>query len=248
MRPLAMLLAILAAASAWAGEAPPGDPPEARFSAGVTALKEDRVDEAAAVFEDLARDVDAAAVYYNLGLARYRQGKMGRAVAAWRRSLERDPSAEDVRHNLVAVTGTSPFGEGLAGALRRTYLSRRVDDLEWLTLALLAVAVMGLGLRRLGGRRGGTAVAVLALALGMLLGLWAYARQVRWLEGQEAVILGSAGVEATAGPGGPGDFPRVFTAHPGQVVQVHRSSGRYRQVSLSTGAAGWVPQESIEEL
>lgn len=222
--------------------------PEARFAAGVEALRQDRPGEAAEIFEGLAHEVDAASVYYDLGLARYHQGRLGRAVAAWRRALDRDPGAEDVRHNLAAVTGAAPFGEGMSGALRRVYLSRRVDELEWITLALLAAAVGGLALLRLGGRRGGAAVVVLALGLALLSGFWAYARQVRWLEGQEAVILGTAGVEATAGPGGVADFPRVFTAHPGQVVQVHRRSGRYRQVSLSTGAAGWVPQESIEEL
>jgi tetratricopeptide (TPR) repeat protein len=241
----ALVLAILAASSSWAGEAAP---PAVRFAAGVEALKQDRPSEAAEAFDALAREVESASVYYNLGLARYHQGQMGKAVAAWRRALDREPWSEDAQHNLVAVTGSSPFGEGFAGALRRPYLSRRVDELEWITLALLAMAVTGLGLWRLGGRRGGMAVAGLSLALAGLFGVWAYARHTCWLEGNEAVILGATGVEATAGPGGPGDFPRVFVAHPGQVVLVHRSSGRYRQVSLSTGAAGWVPQESLEEL
>ena len=81
----ALVLALLAASCSWADEA---TSPAVRFAAGVEALKQDRPSEAAEAFDALAREVDSASVHYNLGLARYHQGRMGKAVAAWRRALD----------------------------------------------------------------------------------------------------------------------------------------------------------------
>jgi Tfp pilus assembly protein PilF len=63
-----------------------------------------KIDEAAVRFEESARaKPDFAAAFYNLGLARERQGRDGEAIAAYTRSLELDPQNVDGRNNLARV-------------------------------------------------------------------------------------------------------------------------------------------------
>jgi tetratricopeptide (TPR) repeat protein len=63
-----------------------------------------KLDEAAVRFEESARArPDFAAAYYNLGLARERQGRDDEAIAAYTRLLELDPQNADGRNNLARV-------------------------------------------------------------------------------------------------------------------------------------------------
>lgn len=254
-RPWLLCLALLGGLL-WAAAGRAEDPlreaarsaPRAVFMEAVEAYRAGDMEGAVERFEVLAARYDSPEAHYNLGNALYQQGRMGRAVAAWRRALRLDPMAEDAAHNLEVVTGRSPYGQGPAGLLRRVYLAVTLDTLEGLSLGLLGLAILGYGLLRHTGSALGRVVTVLALSLSLMVGGWAQARAARWLIGREAVIVGGEPVTATAGPGELADFPRVFTAHPGQLVQIHRTSGPYRQVTLETGAAGWVPAASLEEI
>lgn len=224
------------------------DNPRAVFLQGIEAYKASDHDKAVRCFEALSAFYDSPVVAYDLGNARYQRGELGKAVVAWKRALLLDPGNQDAAHNLRVVTGASPWGEGLSGRLRQFYLGFTLEGLERVSLLLLTLSVLGFALFRVTGRRSGQVVSVLGLAGALLVGAWAYSRAARWVVGREAVIVGQGAVVATAGPGFPGEYPKVFTVHPGQVVTVHRSSGPFRQISLPTGAAGWVPVERHEEL
>ncbi len=219
-----------------------------RFQKAVEAYKASDWEQAGEEFQSLSNSWNSASVAYNLGNVRYQQGKIGRAVAAWRRSLELDPQGQDVAHNLEAVTGAKPWGEGALGWGKRLYFRYSAPQLETFAWVCFGLASIAFGLYRLGDLRSAVFLLGFSLTAGGILGLWSYGRAVRWLEGREAIVVGAQAVDATAGPGTSGEYPKVFTVHAGQLVQVHRKSGRYRQISLPTGAAGWMPMESLEEL
>jgi hypothetical protein len=224
------------------------DNPRAVFLQGVEAYKSSDFAKAVHCFEVLTMLYDSPAAYYDLGNARYQLGDLGRAVVAWKRSLALDPGQDDVVHNLKVVTGSSPWGEGLSGRLREFYLAFSVESLEVFALGFLGLSVLGFFLFRVLGSLAGRTLCLGFLLAALVAGGWAYIRTMHWVVGWQSVILGHDPVAATAGPGLPGEYPKVFTVHPGQIVSLHRSSGPFRQISLPTGAAGWVPRERQEEL
>lgn len=222
--------------------------PQLLFQEALQAYKDGRFRDATARLGALSGLHASPVIEYDLGNAYFRAGDLGRAVLHWHRALELDPGAEDVLHNLEVATGSPPHGEGLEGLLVKAYAGFTVEALERAALLFLALAVAAFGAGRWGGRRAGLPAAlVFALVATATFG-WAYARIHHLVRGSRAVVLGAAPSVATAGPGGEGDYPRVFDVHPGQVVVVHRSSGRHVQISLPTGAAGWIPKEALEKI
>jgi len=78
---------------------------EALCHLGIALAMQDKLEDAAARFEQAARaKPDYAPAYYNLGLAREKQGRDDEAIAAYTRSLELDPQNRDGRFNLARVT------------------------------------------------------------------------------------------------------------------------------------------------
>ncbi len=222
--------------------------PRVVFQEAIEDFKAGRGDGGIRAFQALAAEYRVASLEFDLGNAFHRSGDLGRAVLHWERALELEPWAEDVLHNLEAVSGTSHWGDGMMGAAARVYRGIPAETLGRMALAWLSLAVLGFAWARLGRARlaGWGALACLVCALST--GGWYFAREQRWLVGRRAVVLGAERVQASAGPGPVSDYPRVFDAHPGQVVVVHRRSGSWVQVALPTGAAGWVPRERIEEI
>lgn len=222
--------------------------PRARFAAGLAAYRKGDWVAAAETFGALDPKHRSPAVQMALGNALYQQGRTGPAVLAWYRGALLDPFAEDLAHNLELVTGHPPWGSGPLGVALKTYLAPDPATLEAAVLLGLATALVGYGLLRWGRRRWGLVPTAVGLGVaGLALG-WCLAREARVLTRGRAVMVALQPVVATAGPGAVPDFPRVFELRPGTPVRIHRGSGSFRQISLPTGAAGWVPREALEEI
>lgn len=93
-----------------------------------SAYAADNFEEAAAGYEQvIASDGSSSALYYNLGNAYYRLGKLGKAVIAYERALKIDPSNDDARFNLAFV--------------RRHLADKQTSDKS--TLGIMADKVVG---------------------------------------------------------------------------------------------------------
>ena len=55
---------------------------------------------AANLYEEILQEGESAAIYYNLGNAYYKSGKLGPAILNYERALLRDPGNEDIQYNL----------------------------------------------------------------------------------------------------------------------------------------------------
>ncbi len=77
---------------------------EALCHLGIALAMLDRIDEAAARFEEAVRvKADFAPAYYNLGLSRERQGEDDEAIAAYARAVDLEPQNADGLFNLARV-------------------------------------------------------------------------------------------------------------------------------------------------
>jgi tetratricopeptide (TPR) repeat protein len=237
-------LCLLAAAPAWAGNA--------RELATQARAAYDRGDfpaAAAAYTELLAQGVDRAEVYYDLGNAEFKAGRIGRAVAAYRRALRRAPADEDVRYNLNYVRGFVRQAPDRTGPLARlagdvvTWAPSAVLARAALAAYLLLAALAGAWLLtrgRVAWLRWGTAVAA---GLFLFAASWAAVRigldrNARW-----GVVV-SAQAEARNGPSA--EYQVGFVIPEGREVRLLGREGTWVAVGLpAEGYQGWVQAADV---
>ncbi len=188
-------------------------------------------------------------VYYNLGIAYARSGKVADAMAAFlaaRKLLPRDP---DVQANLKATLGSVkdkldaevPHGLGHTIAF---WLDRfTIKEFSYATAVTMGFASLLVGLSflvpSLARFRGlYFATYVIPLACGISL-----ASKV-----QNEETWGAIAANATKAYSGPSDKnPAVFELSEGAPVLVaDRVPGGYVRVQLSDGKKGWIPQGQIK--
>lgn len=195
--------------------------------------------EAAAGFERALNGAPGGVgVLYNLGNARFRQGELGRAMAAWRQAQWITPRDPALRHNLEVIRRR--LGQPEVPLWRRW--------LEWWTLDEWAVGAIvlvwawsgwqilirlrpgsvdsGAGIRR-----------VLGLASGVVLGAWV-ASWILIVRGPNAAIAGDP-VPARYGPLEESDV--VVNFADGTEVRVEQSRNGWIRVVDAEGRGGWVP-------
>jgi tetratricopeptide (TPR) repeat protein len=190
------------------------------------------------------------ALYYNLGNAYYRQGKLGHALAAYRRALRQLPRDGDLHANLA--TARAQASDGLpprqpSAALRSflfVYYYLSLNELLWIAGVLLACIFLGLSvyaftpsslLRRL------VYVAVLAvLVFGAAAGVHVY-RQTFRPEG--VVIADEARVRNS-----PSDAAvDMFALHAGTEFAVQAQQQGWVKIDVD-GKKGWVMSDDVEVL
>ena len=195
----------------------------------------------------LERGHDGGHLHYNLGNALLREGELGPAVAAYRRSLRRLPRDQDVRANLefarqttkdaLAPPAPSPWVSTLF--FWHFQMSRR--ELAW-------------------------TVVVLNLLLWGLLALWLFRRGsevLPWLVGGVLLfLLGSGGsllihelwpqrvavvlppeIDARSGPGA--DAVVRFKLHAGAELAVENVTDGWVRIAGPEGEQAWVEEERV---
>ena len=191
-------------------------------------------------------------MYYTLGNACYKSGRLGQAVLSYLRALDLEPGHEDAALNLAFVRErladrqTTAAESAFADALDRAY--RRVPSTS---LAVAASAIFfGLAL-----------VLVVAILRG---GFGAWAARAAWVLGVALGVVGAAAIvkihgarsaseavvlarEAAARTGPGDDFVIEFKLHEGTTVRVRETRGEWVRVSVGgTDLEGWLPGASVE--
>lgn len=204
-----------------------------------------------ALLEEGAR---APEVYYNLGSALYRQGKLGAAILSYERALRLDPGDADTLHNLehcrqqIADRDEPPRHWT---TLAYQAWSRRVGSSgeAWILLSLYLPGMAALGVWVLHSgervRRAARFAAVLLLTLALPAAALVGVRAAVESGNPEAVVLADK-VEGRSGPGA--DNAVLFSVHEGLKVQVRNRAGDWVQVLLPNGLNGWVPDSALETI
>ena len=210
---------------------------------------------AAARYESVVESgYEAAALYYNLGNARFRLGELARAVVAYERAARLDPGNDDVRTNLALVNQQlqdriEPLPRfWLLSALKWwvELLPRRLlEGMATVCWTALGVAGALLMLRQPRGwratiRRTAWGAGLAATALGGTL----FAREAGVGRAEEAVVM-VAEARVLSAPSAEGGLT-VFTLHAGTKVRIDQRSGEWAEIVLADGKVGWLEMDALE--
>jgi tetratricopeptide (TPR) repeat protein len=220
-----------------------GESPQQTFEKANQAYQQQRWDAAAEGYRALvARGVDNADVWYDLGNAYVHLDDYGRARACLERARRLSPRDPDIRADLAVLRdklADKTADEDGLGVLARSFTPNELavtGSVLWLLTALLFAAWLK-------GRR--EALAWLAgLSLGLLLCVAAlFALQMQHRD--EAVVIPSE-VRLYNGPGR--DFAAGITLHAGARVDVLEAQGDWREVAAFGKVKGWLRGEQVEKI
>jgi hypothetical protein len=217
--------------------------------------------EAAKAYRALAEaNPTSADLWYNLGTAEARAGRLGHSVHAFEQALLLQPGDEDVAYNLTQVRDLAAQ-RGVAGAGDSRVIPPGEDDagtglLMAMSEGMLAVSfaatwalLFGLLIvwRRTDRPALRTTTSFLALIMGLLAlasgGILA-ARIYTQSTLEHGVVLARVAVR-----NGPGDaYPRGVVLAEGVKVRLRGVDGHWRQVTLPDGAEGWLPEADVGAL
>lgn len=218
--------------------------------------QEDRYSEAIEIYESIrGSGVEDGVLYYNLGNAYFKSGRLGLAIVSYERAQMLLPGDEDVRANL-AFANTLVSG-GLAapplplaiGWVVEAY--RRTDpaDLAWaLSLSFLAggIAVSLLLLDRWPALQ---TPAFWVLAATIIVSLVAGASLSVKVQAERNRVEGVVVTENAYVRSGPLESsPRLAEIHEGLKLKIQGEREGFLQVTLANGITGWLPREQVERI
>jgi tetratricopeptide (TPR) repeat protein len=216
-----------------------------------------RGDYAAAVtaFEQLDRQgVISADLCYNLGVAHFRQGSLGRAIWAFERAAALDPEAEDARFNLAQVRKVAErrARDKIEGAEREPLWIRAVTSMTtssqtWTFLAFYLGCFALLFWRRRAPEDSkpalGAGAALLAFGAalaGLLLGGRVVLDRIPF----GIVLPDAVAVKEGADP----NYRTSFDVHAGLRVRLLETDQDWVRIRLANGLEGWVREQDVGRL
>ncbi|MBI4508955.1 MAG: tetratricopeptide repeat protein [Deltaproteobacteria bacterium] len=248
IRPWIVLAIVFAAAEAHAS----GD----LFVDAANDYAAQRYHDAVDKYEELLLDGHRHAdVFYNLGNAYFRVGKIGRAILNYERALRMSPGADDALYNLEVArdVAASRFGrDTLAGIETDPLWMRAVNwqplgTLAWAFLALdviffsvlIAVRFLPTGFLRTGLVTSQVFIGLAGALVGLLL-----AGQLYFLRHVKMSVVVADEVIMREGPDPTRrEMPKLHAGH--RLVILRESQGWVR-VRLANRVEGWVPKDTVD--
>jgi tetratricopeptide (TPR) repeat protein len=241
---LQILMAVMAV---WflAGGARAADIP-AEFDAADKLYAEGKFADAAAVYEKILQSgATSPNLLFNYGNAEFKAGRLGRAIAAYRRAEQLTPRDAAVRANLEFArnqvqgpTLSAERWENWIGTLTPNEWTVLAAAAFWLTFMLLAAMQVWPALKaRLSGFTRGVAVVTI------LSGVCCGAAVSIGFSRQTAVVIASQLV-ARSGPFA--DAQNAFIARDGMELAVLSRHDDWLQVADGSGKTGWIERGQVE--
>lgn len=231
------------------------DPYDAAWTRGNEAYLKGDYQAAVAAYQQIDRDgIVSADLCYNLGVAHFRLGNLGRAVWAFERAIALEPDDEDARFNLQQARKllARRAEDKIEGAEREPTWMRIVTLLPtsaatWLFVIVYWTAFALLLLRR---RAAEDARAPLSAAAGLAFGAAALAGVL--LLGHvvlDRIPFGIVLPDAVAvKEGADANYRTSFEIHAGLKVRLLEQDGEWTRVRLANGLEGWVREQDVGRL
>jgi hypothetical protein len=238
------------------------------YQAGLSSFQESKFDVAKEEFTKAwSEEPQNPLINYNLGLAEFKLGNKGRAIAFWRRAQEADPfltvaqDAEQFATNQMKVKAL-PHRITMWEAYRNSFLKGLKVDTALFSTALLLLLFGFIGLKYWGQRRdeetetrsfyAPSKITTSPLTVGLLAVLFlASALTTVFKIFDMKVERGTIVVEKVEARSGPSeDQASLFDLFEGLEVVVRQSfddsqAKKWKQVTYPGGMTGWVPAESL---
>ncbi|MCR4920128.1 MAG: SH3 domain-containing protein [Bacteroidaceae bacterium] len=210
--------------------------------------------EAAALYAEVADQVQSADVCYNLGCCYYRMDDMAHAVLWFERAALLAPGDKDIRFNLElarskTIDRITPRHEMFFVSLFRS-LTQMFSLGQWsaicislFVLTLLAFAVFLYSSKYI-LRQTGFYAAVLLLLLVVLGNVCAH-QQRRFAQERSSAIIVASSVTVRSTPSQSGN--ELFVLHEGTRVEIRDNSMKeWCEVQIADGKVGWLERRDME--
>lgn len=226
------------------------------FEEGIVAYRDGRFEDAIRLNEGILQNGYASPeIYYNLGNAYYRLGRIGQAILAYERALKLDPSDEDIIHNLKlanlkTIDRIDKLPELFFVSWFRTLgsmfsLISVVMGLlvGWIILFFsLALAVVGKWVQFLKNAQITVTLSlIIVIFFGAILALQIFEKE----RGSEAIVISQV---VTAKNSPDEQSTDAFVIHEGLKVDVGDSVEGWIKIILPDGKIGWVRSNVIEKI
>ena len=225
---------------------------DALWTEGNTAYAEGRYAEAVTAYDSILRSgKQSAMLYYNLGNAYFKQGKIGMALVNLYRAERLAPDNEDIKYNIKIV---STYVQDKIEQVPEFFVNRWVRTLRtalssnlWaaislatLTIALIGVIVYLFG-QRIGLRKVGFFCGVFGLIIFIVSFEFAIKSRNEIIKPTHAIIVNSAVAVKASPDNGSKD---VFVLHEGTSVRVVRTLDKWSEITIADGNKGWLNSNS----
>lgn len=205
-----------------------------------------------------------AVIYYNLGNAYYRTGKLGRAVIYYERALSLDPSLKEARTNLdfvnTKIMDKPEDDSSFLGNLHDAIVAMMSpNSWAWITFAVFVVMVGCLALYIFTGSVGLRKIGFFGSII--LFFVWIYFLICAWnashrydSHGIAIVIAPTANLTTSPGAAQKGD--KVVPVHEGTRLEIIDSlsisssagSGMWYDVKVNNSTRAWVKATDVEKI
>ena len=198
---------------------------------------------------------ESAMVYYNLGNAYYKAGKVAPAILNYERALLLNPGDSDTRFNLQVarqktVDKIEPIGE--------FFLTRWIGTVEdvysadgwakWgvasfvLFIGCLVLVFFSKWIRL---KKIGFFAGICFLLISLVANLFADSQQDKLLHRADAIVFAST-VTVKSSPDASGTD--LFILHEGTKVTIKSTLGEWSEIQLEDGNVGWMPSKEIQQI
>ncbi len=190
---------------------------------------------------------ESAELYYNIGNAYYKSNKIAYAVVNYERSLNLNPSDEDVIFNLrMANTHVVDKIDVLPEFFLSSWLQRLVQFFETNVWAIISMAtfVISLVLLLMFFLSYSLIVRKISFWIGVLIFLvsvitFNFSKKQKWaIENEPEAVVLTPSVVVKGSPDESGT--QLFLIHEGLKLNIIDEVGEWREIKLSDGNVGWV--------
>jgi tetratricopeptide (TPR) repeat protein len=218
-------------------------------------FKSDNYETAASIYEEILKEGESAAVYYNLGNTYYKLGKLGPAILNYERALLRDPGNEDILYNLEmanrqTIDKFEPIGS--------FFLLKWIDDLSslyntnaWAYISIISfiITLLLAGVFVFARVVWMKKTAFFAGIVVLLISIAAFNfsdKQKNRLIAHDYAIIFSPTVTVKGSPDTSGT--ELFLLHEGAKVKIKRELGDWIEIQSADGNVGWVESSVAEAI
>ena len=230
--------------------------PQEAFARAEAHYQEQHFDDAIAAYEAMrAQSIEDGVLYYNLGNAYFKAGKIGLAVLNYERALELMPGDRETRTNLAFANdliagGVEPAPLPLVIRWLVQFYQRVRPDILARVLSLSFVFAGGLLTIFIydgwPSWRSATIAALVLCGLTALLSGVTLATKLNQAANRVEAIVLTENAYVRSGPGE--GSPRLAEVHEGLKVRVIGEREDWFQVTLANGLAGWIRRSEMEKI
>ncbi|MDR2384075.1 MAG: tetratricopeptide repeat protein [Tannerella sp.] len=214
---------------------------------------EGQYDKAAEIYESLLKNYgNSGELFYNLGNAYYKAGKIAPAVLNYERALLIKPGDDDARFNLGMAKLMTVDKIELKNEFFLTTWFRGVQNMigvdSWATVGIFCFVVFIVCLmlfffsKRMKLRKTGFYLGILLFIMVILANVFAYNRKKELINRRGAIVF-TPTVTVKSSPDNSGTD--LFVIHEGTKVFIKNAVGEWNEIILEDGNVGWIRKKDI---